>query len=66
MKKNKTKQQQQQKKFIAFKPCQKRTDQTIQLLIDGQKTDQVKETVFLGVHNGWKFKLEIWNHTCRQ
>ena len=27
--------------------------------LDGQKTDQVKETVFLGVHNGWKFKLEI-------
>lgn len=44
--------------FIVFKPYQKRTNQDIQILIDGQKIDQVKETVFLGVHNGWKFKLE--------
>jgi len=36
-------------KFIVFKPCQKRTNQNIQLLIDAQKIDQVKETVFLGV-----------------
>ena len=27
------------KKFIVFKPCQKRTNQTIQLLINGQKID---------------------------
>ena len=33
-------------KFIVFKPCQKRTNQTIQLLINSQKIDQVKETVF--------------------
>ena len=26
-------------KFIVFKPCQKRTNQTIQLLINGQKID---------------------------
>ena len=28
-------------KFIVFKPCQKRTNQTIQLLINSQKIDQV-------------------------
>ena len=33
-------------KFIVFKPCQKRTNQTIQLLINSQKIDQLKETVF--------------------
>ena len=43
-------------KFIAFKPSQKRTNQTIQLLINSQKIDQVKETVFLGVI--MDFKLE--------
>ena len=36
-------------KLIVFKPCQKRTNQNIQLFIDGQNIDQVKETVFLGV-----------------
>ena len=37
-------------KFIVSKPCQKRTNQTIQILIiNSQKIDQVKETVFLGV-----------------
>ena len=36
--------------FIVFKPYQKRTNQDIQLLIDGQKIDQVKETVYLGVY----------------
>ena len=36
-------------KFIAFKPSQKRANQTIQLLINNQKIDQVKEIVFLGV-----------------
>ena len=36
-------------KFIVFKLCQKRTNQTIQLLFNSQKIDQVKETVFLGV-----------------
>ena len=36
--------------FIVFKPYQKRTNQDIQLLIDGQKIDQVKETVCLGVY----------------
>ena len=35
--------------FIVFKPCQKCTNQPIQLLINSQKIDQVKETVFLGV-----------------
>ena len=34
------------KKNIAFKPCQKRTNQTIQLLTNGQKTDQVKKKHF--------------------
>ena len=29
-------------KFIVFKPCQKCTNQTIQLLINSQKIDQVK------------------------
>ena len=48
-------------KFIVFKPCQKRTNQTIQLLINSQKIDQVKETVFLGVimHENWNWKSEI-------
>ena len=32
-------------KFIVLKPCQKRTNQPIQLLINSQKIDQVKETV---------------------
>ena len=36
-------------KFTAFKPSQKRSNQPIQLLINSQKIDQVKETVFLGV-----------------
>lgn len=36
--------------FIVFKPYQKRTNQDIQLLIDGQKIDQVKGTVCLGVY----------------
>lgn len=36
--------------FIVFKPYQKHTNQDIQLLIDGQKIDQVKETVFVGVY----------------
>ena len=48
-------------KFTVFKPCQKRTNQNIQLLIDGQKIDQVKETVFLGVimDENVNWKLEI-------
>ena len=37
------------KKIYCFKPCQDRTNQTIQLLINGQKNDKVKERVFLGV-----------------
>ena len=45
-------------KFIVFKPCQKCTNQSIRLLIDGQKIDQVKETLFLGVimdeNSNWK------------
>ena len=36
--------------FIVFKPYQKRTNQDIQLLKDGQKIDQVKGTVCLGVY----------------
>ena len=36
-------------RIIVFKPCQKHTNQTIQLLTNGQKIDQVKEAVFLGV-----------------
>ena len=48
-------------KFIVFKPCQKRTNQTIQLLINSQKIDQVKETVFLGVimdeNLNWKSEI---------
>ena len=48
-------------KFIAFKPSQKRTNQTIQLLINSQKIDQVKETVFLGVimdeNLNWKSEI---------
>ena len=47
--------------FIVFKPCQKRTNQTIQLLINGQKIDQVKETVFLRVimdkNLNWKSEI---------
>ena len=48
-------------KFTVFKPCQKRTNKNIQLLIDGQKIDQVKETVFLGVimDENLNWKLEI-------
>ena len=49
-------------KFIVFKPCQKRTNQTIQLLIIiSQTIDQVKETVFLGVmmdeNLNWKSEI---------
>ena len=48
-------------KFIVFKPCQKHTNQTIQLLINSQKIDQVKETVFLGVimdeNLNWKSEI---------
>ena len=48
-------------KFIVFKPSQKRTNQTIQLLINNQKIDQVKETVFLGVimdeNLNWKSEI---------
>ena len=52
--------------YIVFRPCQKRTNQTIQLLIiNSQKIDQVKETVFLGNEKS-KFKLEIRNLTCHQ
>ena len=40
---------------------QKRTNQTIQLLINSQKIDQVKETVFLGVimdeNLNWKSEI---------
>ena len=50
-----------QNKFIVFKPCQKRTNQTIQLLINSQKIDQVTETVFLGViideNLNWKSEI---------
>ena len=55
-------------KFIVFKPCQKRTNQTIQLLIIiSQKIDQVKETVFLGVmmdeNLNWKSEIShVANH----
>ena len=47
---------------IVFKPCQKRTNQTIQLLIiNSQKIDQVRETVFLGVimdeNLNWKSEI---------
>ena len=34
-------------KFIVFKPSQKRSSVNIQLLINGHKLDQIKETVFL-------------------
>ena len=48
-------------KLIVFKPCQKRTNQTIQLLINSPKIDQVKETVFLGVimdeNLNWKSEI---------
>ena len=48
-------------KFIAFKPSQKRANQTIQLLINNQKIYQVKETVFLGVimdeNLNWKSEI---------
>ena len=48
-------------KFIVFKPCQKCTNQTIQLLINSHKIDQVKETVFLGVimdeNLNWKSEI---------
>ena len=44
-----------------FKPCQKCTNQPIQLLINSQKIDQVKETVFLGVimdeNLNWKSEI---------
>ena len=47
--------------FIVFKPCQKCTNQPIQLLINSQKIDQVKETVFLGVimdeNLNWKSEI---------
>ena len=48
-------------KFIVFKQCQKRTNKTIQLLINGQKVDRVKETVFLGVimDENLKWKPEL-------
>ena len=36
-----------------------RTNHNIQLLIDGQKIDQVIEIVFFGVNLGGKFKLEV-------
>ena len=49
--------------FIVFKPYQKRTNQDIQLLIDGQKIDQVKETVYLGVYVDENL---VWNLSCRQ
>ena len=39
----------EKKNIIVLKPCEKRTNQTIQLLINGQKNDQVRETVFLWV-----------------
>ena len=45
-------------KFIIFKPCQK---VQIKLLINGQKIDQIKETVFLGVimdeNLNWKSEI---------
>ena len=48
-------------KFIVLKPCLKSTNQTIQLLINSQKIDQVKETVFLGVimdeNLNWKSEI---------
>jgi len=34
---------------MVFKPSQKRTSYNIQILINDQKIDQVKEIVFLGV-----------------
>ena len=62
-------------KFIVFKPSQKRSSVNIQLLINGHKLDQVKETVFLGVmlykNLNWKFQnlseLSVnLVSTCRQ
>ena len=48
-------------KFMVFKPRQKRTSHIIQLLINGQQIDQVKETVFLGVvideNLNWKSEI---------
>ena len=47
-----------------MKPCQKRTNQTIQLLINGLKIDYyVKETFFFGViiDKNLNLKSEIWN-----
>ena len=46
-------------KFLVFKPYQKRTNQTIQLLINSQKIDQVKEKAFLGVIMDENFN---WNY----
>ena len=50
-------------KFIVFKPSQKRSSVNIQLLINGHKLDQVKETVFLGVmlDENLNWKSEISN-----
>ena len=48
-------------KFIVFKPSQKRSSVNIQLLTNGFKVDQVKETVFLGVmldeNLNWKSEI---------
>ena len=47
--------------LVSKKPSQKRTNQTFQLLINSQKIDQVKETVFLGVimdeNLNWKSEI---------
>ena len=56
-------------KFIVSKQCQKRTNQTIQILIiNSQKIDQVKETVFLGVimDENLYWKSEISHVTNRK
>ena len=46
---------------MVFKPSQKRRSHDIQLLINGSKLDQVKETIFLGVILGenlnWKSEI---------
>ena len=48
-------------KFMVFKPSQKRSSVKIQLLINGHKLDQVKETIFLGVmldeNLNWKSEI---------
>ena len=57
---------------MVFEPRQKRASHNIQLLINGEQIDQVKETVFLGVvvaeNLNWKSEISYmankvyWNN----